>query len=71
MKATPRLSNQIYCVEMRGTDREREMEGGSDRSGSQGHESEEKQKRGREWSREEEERLFSQRTQIDLWLCSG
>ena len=49
MKATPRLSNQIYSVEMGGTDREREMEGGSDRSGSQGRESGEKQKRGREW----------------------
>lgn len=48
MKATLRLSNQIYCVEMGGMDREREMEGGSDRSGSQGRECEEKQKRGRE-----------------------
>lgn len=69
MKATPRLSNQIYSVEMGGTDREREMEGGSDRSGSQGRESGEKQKRGRELR--EGARLFSQRTQMDLWPSSG
>lgn len=53
MKATPRLSAQIYGVEMGGMDREREMEGGSDRSGSQGHESEEQQRRGRERRRGE------------------
>lgn len=47
MKATPHLSAQIYGVEMGGMDREREMEGGSDRSGSQGRESEKQQRRGR------------------------
>lgn len=48
MKATPCLSAQIYGVEMGRMDREREMEGGSDRSRSQGRESEEQQRRGRE-----------------------
>lgn len=47
MKATPRLCTQIYGVEMGGADREREVEGGRDRSGSQGSESGEKQRRGR------------------------
>lgn len=51
MKATPCLSAQIYGVEMGRMDREREMEGGSDRSGSQGHESEKQQRRGRERGR--------------------
>lgn len=53
MKATPHLSTQIYCVEIGGTDRERKMEGGSDRSGSEGRKLEEKQKRGRERRRGE------------------
>lgn len=48
MKATPRLCAQIYGAQIGQTDRGREeVEGGRDRSGSQGHEFGEKQKCGR------------------------